>query len=601
MKQSILKAGDEAFNQLMKNLAKFKFVNLMIDSATVNTMRVVHITLSNPFSGMAPLPFRSVKKEGSDWGILEYQEEIETSLAEIQSYNFKHFENEKINVISVCHDRLPAQSAAISKVLSNNNIKFEFGPVVDVSCLNHLIHNSFLGVINKCNELKKLIPTIEELITTLRKGDAVKFIGKKMLHPPKTRWLYLCDSLAFIVQHLDTINHYLVNQWLDSHTPQENQSTEEFEEQAKQEAIIQIEIYELYFILMPLQKASLCFECEQSRLSDVIPVIHVLMCSYKRLIDEAIKHLYVSLTILHELLAQVLARFETYLPREAWACWSLSRAGRFQLRSINSESGLVTGNVCDYSDESYTINDAAQNMEDDIINIMSAIESQGQNDTENIERDEEEDNEKDHEDIDPLIEHNDQSNSIVENNIQSTDSENVLKPPEDNFFDKITLEAVEKECNLNVKFREKLNYWRSNNLENMLELDLTVDAYDKALDIIKYYNNLLNENSSDDEITNLFDEWLFNQQNIYPKDDMNQLNDYKVWQNFFKHDKLKKISFIAMRLLSIGTSESDVERLISIHRFLVHDRMSNLSSDVLLARLRMRANALSRNSLMNNQ
>ena len=68
-------------------------------------------------------------------------------------------------------------------------------------------------------------------------------------------------------------------------------------------------------------------------------------------------------------------------------------------------------------------------MEDDIINIMSAIESQGQNDTENIERDEEEDNEKDHEDIDPLIEHNDQSNSIVENNIQSTDSENVLKPP----------------------------------------------------------------------------------------------------------------------------------------------------------------------------
>lgn len=170
-----------------------------------------------------------------------------------------------------------------------------------------------------------------------------------------------------------------------------------------------------------------------------------------------------------------------------------------------------------------------------------------------------------------------------------------------NVFDKITLEAVEKECNLNVKFREKLNYWRSNNLENMLELDLTVDAYDKALDIIKYYNNLLNENSNDDEITNLFDEWLFNQQNIYPKDDMNQLNDYMVWQNFFKHDKLKKISFIAMRLLSIGTSESDVERLISIHRFLVHDRMSNLSSDVLLARLRMRANALSRNSLMNNQ
>ena len=49
---------------------------------------------------------------------------------------------------------------------------------------------------------------------------------------------------------------------------------------------------------------------------------------------------------------------------------------------------------------------------------------------------------------------------------------------------------------------------------------------------------------------------------------------------------------LAFRLISVATSEADVERLISWHRFLVHDRMSRLAPDTLLARLRMKAKAL---------
>lgn len=50
----IVAAGDRAFLYLERSLLKFKFVNVMIDAATVVNMRVVHVTLANPFSGQAP-------------------------------------------------------------------------------------------------------------------------------------------------------------------------------------------------------------------------------------------------------------------------------------------------------------------------------------------------------------------------------------------------------------------------------------------------------------------------------------------------------------------------------------------------------------------
>ena len=78
---------------------------------------------------------------------------------------------------------------------------------------------------------------------------------------------------------------------------------------------------------------------------------------------------------------------------------------------------------------------------------------------------------------------------------------------------------------------------------------------------------------------------------------MNAPSDFLSWQEFSKYGQLKIFSIVALILLSIGTNKSDVERLISYHRYLVHDRMNNLSTETLLARLRMRAKAITDNSL----
>ena len=70
---------------------------------------------------------------------------------------------------------------------------------------------------------------------------------------------------------------------------------------------------------------------------------------------------------------------------------------------------------------------------------------------------------------------------------------------------------------------------------------------------------------------------------------MEREDDFNVWQNMFKYDSLRTFADIAMRLVSVGTSESDVEKLISVHRYIVHNSMTNIRPDVLLARLRIHA------------
>lgn len=62
-----------------------------------------------------------------------------------------------------------------------------------------------------------------------------------------------------------------------------------------------------------------------------------------------------------------------------------------------------------------------------------------------------------------------------------------------------------------------------------------------------------------------------------------------MWQDAHKFEKLRTLSEVALQLVSVGTSESDVERINSMHKYLVHERMTNITAENLLARLRMRA------------
>lgn len=274
---------------------------------------------------------------------------------------------------------------------------------------------------------------------------------------------------------------------------------------------------------------------------------------------------------------------EIYLPNESWAAWSLSREGRYILRLQNVESGIVQGNACDYTDEKFSMNDAAANMERDIFDTFEMIEQVNET---ALTLEEEEDSIEEQN----CFELNDQ--------IESTDSEQaILTSPDDQTIDNFTKDAINLEIKLNAKFKTVLNDWREKSLHDVIEIDFTHNLYDKALEVIEDYYHKINKDCDDNLINEIFDEWLFKSNSHFPQEDLNRENDFLVWQNLYKHDDIRTISLIALILISIGTSESDVERLISLHRYIVHDRMTNISPDVLLARLRMRAKAISDNYL----
>ena len=237
----------------------------------------------------------------------------------------------------------------------------------------------------------------------------------------------------------------------------------------------------------------------------------------------------------------------------------------------------------DYTDASFSVNDATDGMEKEINDTLNII---SQNGGTLIEEEEEDDIE--------VSENNESLNRII----QSGDSEEIISLPNDQNIDKSTFDAINLECNLNAKFRNKLIEWRGKELTDMINTNIAFRTYDIALEVVNELCISFDEQCTVEQINTIFDEWLFNSNNTFPVRDMNLENDFIIWQNFYKHDRLRTLSLVALRLLSIGTSESNVERLISIHRYLIHDRMTNISPEFLLARLRMRTKAITDNYIM---
>lgn len=156
IKECIEKVGDESFEILCKELRQIGKVNIMIDAATILNKKVVHSTINNPFSGMTPVPFRTIEKTDSDWGEEEYENEILEGL--------KFCYELGLTPVAICHDRLPAQAIAVKRAIEMaETIDKKFSLVVDVPCMNHILHNCLINSIKKSQDLRFMINEIDEI------------------------------------------------------------------------------------------------------------------------------------------------------------------------------------------------------------------------------------------------------------------------------------------------------------------------------------------------------------------------------------------------------------------------------------------------------
>ena len=107
------------------------------------------------------------------------------------------------------------------------------------------------------------------------------------------------------------------------------------------------------------------------------------------------------------------------------------------------------------------------------------------------------------------------------------------------------------------------------------------DAYRKAVEVIERYYFTIHTDATRGEAQELFDCWLYG--HFCSDADLHRQNEYEMWRHFAKYDKMKRLCDVALRLITVGTSDADDERLISAHKFLGHDRMTKIGADTLLA------------------
>lgn len=162
--------------------------------------------------------------------------------------------------------------------------------------------------------------------------------------------------------------------------------------------------------------------------------------------------------------------------------------------------------------------------------------------------------------------------------------EEITQNPEVSDDDKEMAESeisLQKQMKLNIS--EQTNY------------DIRADFYRKSLPIISKFLNILG-GVNETEAKKQFDQWLFLHNDDF-EDVLKVESDLEMWQEIHKrYHYLSALALAAIWLISVATSESDVERFNSMHKFLVHDRMTKISIKNLLARLGTRSLEITKKS-----
>ena len=369
--EALVQAGRGAYSYLERKMEHYLYVNVMIDAATVLNMRVVHTTLANPFSDLPPIPFHATEKNDQEWCAEEYVTELSSILTELKT-------GEKMIPVAICHDRLCAQASAVARTL--NLLKQSDDPtdglLVDVPCMNHLLNNAFSSCLR--GKFKIMIQEVNDFADRIRTREAASYIRKKCPVPPATRWLYITDTLGFILKNKQRIQQFLAHQYEQMHPNEEIDSREKWE-MYQNHISVPLLIVDLYAVLMPFKLASLSLESESSRLSDILPIVRQLQKTFSQMMDESLIEADIVLEFLHEMLCEWLARLETFLPAETWACWALTRQGRYELRKRVQSSPLLCGSPCDYTRSDWRKNERVRVLKEECAKVLSFVMNEKRN------------------------------------------------------------------------------------------------------------------------------------------------------------------------------------------------------------------------------
>jgi hypothetical protein len=188
--ETVREHAETIFQAAMYWFEDFRFVNLVVDAGTVYRMKIISCLITNPYCPDPPVLL--TMRENADFTAEQYYELFTELFAIVDSAG--------LVLSSVIVDNLPAPSSGIDRAFFEAH-----WPVIHIHCFAYMANL----ILSHTVSIARIVPALSEIQGPLLCKDTHEAIGAKCPRFIRTRWFYMIDTLAFIIEHVDEIAGYL--------------------------------------------------------------------------------------------------------------------------------------------------------------------------------------------------------------------------------------------------------------------------------------------------------------------------------------------------------------------------------------------------------
>jgi hypothetical protein len=506
---------------------------------------MVFVNLCNPNANLLPLYYRT---ETSD---------------HFTSDDFRRFGNKifdelatkQITLVGFVGDNLRAQISGLAPWSRNcmQNVASDQDPkrasVLYVPCCCHVLNLVLVDLHKNNQQYADAMKLLGRLSVFMRKSQVVNRIGKRMPDIPQTRWVYAFDAVTWIIQHLEAANTILTSRTL----PPKLSMLLNPPNEPSLSTGIPTQIKELAPFLEPIKRLMLALEADDAPLSVVFPLFKRTLEIYKELeTNEDIQSLRPAIPDIMNLLNN---RFrETSRWELIVTSYAFTRAGRryFRLQGYRSEPRLTL----EFSD--------AEEADGALPDIIPPSMSEDNTDFNPSSDD-------DYEDEAILDDHEQRGEreGEEERNIRSEEGTEKEEKGSDN-------EDEDEDANEDEEEDERAD-------------PEDEDLYTIAIKAVGSLAQRMNSSDREaDQIKADFHDWLFNPTRQVPCKYLLDKPSWEYWKTVNRVSRGSNLSMLALRFLSLPSSQASCERLISYNRQIIDSHRTRTNDDLVRARNHLR-------------
>jgi hypothetical protein len=568
----MIRVANEQFETHLAQLEEVRFVNLSVDSGTVHSLTAIHCLVSNPFSLQRPIVFDlcpNFNFTKSDYASL-FQEVIHKLTVGGESARFAHSPVGRIVISAVVIDNLRAQAAGFAMFQAMNP---QHAAIVHLHCFAHML-NLVISSPRDADCFSHLVSRLFPFHVILRKRAARTFLGKICPSLIPSRWLYMVDILDFFLQNRRQINSYLLIQHeLDPFIP----------------LSIPKEFFELHAILLPFHIMLAAVESRDCTLSEIVPLFREVQANVRTVFG--VLDTETSKQILHIILARFYARLLTNNYQEAIAAYLLTPLGRDELRTEQEGYHTIRMDVRLPIWRPARDSRSERTFETTIVELTNAILNA------RVLRDawpdpwQDADPEAINEDADPSLddlESRSEDDDEPEEESENDDTDETQDPRDENegILRSLTMPGLSA---LSQQYARTLQQFKAQSLQSLLSFSVYRDLYTTAERFLVDYGRRIDPETRQSEsvIRQFRDDWLFGDPNRLPFRWETETDPNLIWRRAHLSEEWMNFADLALRLISISTSEADCERSLSIQRDIVGAHGTQYKTPSLAARLRL--------------